>query len=468
MMLLNSLDQWFAYFGHFHPVVVHLPIGILILAFIVELISRKNKSVPSLQGAVTFMLATGCISAVFSCIMGWLLSKQGSYDERTLMLHKWMGIGVAIVSGFCWWIKKKQDANSKTKKVYGLLLAIMFVGLVLTGHNGGSMTHGDDYLTAELPDWLNAGAGNDTTVFVRKPIANINEAYVFTDLVQNVLADKCYSCHSSKKVKGGLRVDNEKLLFKGGKHGVVIKPGNADESELITRILLPQGDDKRMPPEKQEQLTQEEIALLKWWVENGADTKKKVQEFTTVAEIMPMLASFTQSPGKDSSTIAPLSSIFDIELASPDKKTIDTLSSLGILVSPVAKNKNLLEISCVNYPGFSDNTLPLLNNIADHIVSLKIDGTRITDDAFNTIAKFRNLVRLNVANTSVSSVAMAKIQTLKGLEYINIVGTKVDDNGLQQLSILPALKRVYCWKSLVTEKGLSDFNQKKLIAVGDE
>ena len=87
-----------------------------------------------------------------------------------------------------------------------MLLTALLIMLVLTGHNGGSMTHGDDYLTAELPDWLNGNENTDTTTFVRKPIANVNEAYVFTDLVQNVLADKCYSCHSSKKVKGGLRV----------------------------------------------------------------------------------------------------------------------------------------------------------------------------------------------------------------------------------------------------------------------
>lgn len=468
MMLLNSLDQWFAYFGHFHPVIVHLPIGILILAFIIELVSRKNKSNASPQRAVSFMLGMGCTSAVFSCVVGWLLSKQGSYDENTLMLHQWMGIGVALVSGVCWWMKQKKNATFKKRSVYGLLLTALFVMLVLTGHNGGSMTHGDDYLTAELPEWLIGSESKDTTVFVRKTIANVNEAYVFTDLVQNILADKCYSCHSSKKVKGGLRVDNEKLLFKGGKHGIVIKPGDADESELITRILLPEEDNKRMPPEKQEQLTQEEIALLKWWVQNGADTKKKVKEFTTVAEIMPMLASFAASPGKDSSEISPLSKIFDTDLPPADQKILDTLTRLGILVQPVAKSNNLLEISCINYPGFNDNTMPLLLKVADHIVSLKLDGTQITDGAFTAVSQFRNLVHLNIANTTVSNTAMAKIQPLQGLEYLNIVGTKVGNEGLQHLQALPALKRVYCWNSLVTDKGLTDFNQKKNIVVGRE
>lgn len=465
-MLLNSLDQWSAYLGHFHPLVVHLPIGFLILALLTEGIFRKRRSTPSPLQAVPFMLAVGCLGAVLSCLLGWLLSKTGNYDENTLLWHQYSGMALALISGVCWWIKNKTDAFPKAKRAYSVLLIILFITLIITGHNGGSMTHGNDYLTA---GWFADNDDNsDTTHVKRKPVTNINEAYVYADLVHNILADKCYSCHGPKKVKGGLRVDDEKLLFKGGKHGVVIKPGDPGKSELMIRILLPEGDDKRMPPKKKQSLTPEEIALLKWWIQNGADTHKKVKDFPAEAAMVPVLAAFTGSTGKDSGSISPLSGIFEKELPPANQRVIDTLTSLGILVSPVAKNKNLLEISCVNYPGFNDNTMSLLTGIADHIVILKLDGTAITDAAFNNISKFRNLVRLNIAHTAVTGAAMEKLSSLPGLEYINIVGTKVDDGGLKQLQSLPSLKRVYCWNSLVTKNGLSALNKDMIIAVAEE
>ncbi len=51
---------------------------------------------------------------------------------------------LALVSGSCWWFKKKQDSLSKSREVYRILLVILFVTLIITGHNGGSMTHGND------------------------------------------------------------------------------------------------------------------------------------------------------------------------------------------------------------------------------------------------------------------------------------------------------------------------------------
>ncbi|MBX3255273.1 MAG: hypothetical protein KF862_14125 [Chitinophagaceae bacterium] len=472
-MLPDTLDQWFVYFGHLHPVMVHLPVGILVLVLIIELAFYKKNNGSSPLQAVPFMLAAGCLTAAFSCIVGWLLSKEGSYDESTLLLHQWTGIAVALLSGLGWWISKNKNTYTKAKRLYRIVLMMLFVVLMTAGHNGGSLTHGNDYLTAELPpplnSWLGSGESKDTSRFLRKPVTDINEAYVYADLVQNVLGDKCYSCHSSKKVKGGLRVDDEKLLFKGGKHGVVIEPGNIEGSELIKRILLPQDDDKRMPPQKQPPLTQEEIALLKWWIQNGADTRKKVSEFSSSSAVMPMLAFFASSPAEDSAAgISPLSGIFDTELPPADRAAIDTLSSLGIIVSPVAQNKNLLEISCVNFPAFDDDKMQLLVNVSDHIVSLKLDGTQITDAAFNNISRFRNLVRLNIAYTAVSSAAISKLLSLKGLEYINIVGTKVGNKGLLELHALPNLKKIYCWNSMVTNEGLAAFNREQIIAVGEE
>lgn len=397
-----------------------------------------------MNAAVTFILSTACISALFACLLGWLLSMSGNYDTATLQLHQWMGLTVATVTGLCWWLKKK-----KSHTVYNISLILLFLSMVVAGHGGGTLTHGEGYLSF---------FEEETVAPVRKPIEDINEALVYSELVQPILHEKCYNCHSAQKTKGGLRVDNEKWLFKGGKTGPSIRPGNPDESELMIRMLLPMDDDKRMPPKKQPQLTDAEIALIHWWIQNNAPTDKKVKDLPTEA-IQTALASFAQ-PAESKAEISPLSAVYDKDVPAADAGVIKDLKQKGILVEPISKGSSLLDVSCVNYAAFSDADMSLLEKIAPNVVSLKLDNTAITDAALEKIARFENLVKLNLANTATGS-AMAILQQLQALEYLNMTGTKLDDTNLQLLSTLSALKQVYCWNSLVTEKGIVELKKQK-------
>jgi hypothetical protein len=150
----------------------------------------------------------------------------------------WMGIAVAAVSLFiCAKVFSSQfDVGYKIAIVSLLLL------LFGTGHFGGSLTHGSDYLSAAF------SSDEDSVTTQQKIIPNIQEATVYADIVQPMLQSKCYSCHGTKKQKGGLRVDDPQLLIKGGKDGEVIFPGKAEESELVKRLLLAREDEDHMPP----------------------------------------------------------------------------------------------------------------------------------------------------------------------------------------------------------------------------
>ncbi len=55
---------------------------------------------------------------------------------------------------------------------------------------------------------------------------------------------------------------------------------------------MPKDDDKRMPPKDKKPISKEEIALLRWWINNGADTKKKVKDFAQEPAMTAVLASF--------------------------------------------------------------------------------------------------------------------------------------------------------------------------------
>lgn len=102
-------------------------------------------------------------------------------------------------------------------------------------------------------------------LFVCLPI----QAVDFVKDVRPIFEEHCYSCHSEKKKKSGLRLDVKSAALKGGdNHGPDIIPGNAKESPLI-HFLTPNDEDEIMPP-KGERLSQKEIDTLTQWVNEGA------------------------------------------------------------------------------------------------------------------------------------------------------------------------------------------------------
>src|SRR5207253_6855656 len=95
--------------------------------------------------------------------------------------------------------------------------------------------------------------------------------------------------HSNNKQKGKLRFDEKEAIIKGGKSGKTIIAGKPEESELIKRLLLPMDHEDHMPPKSKAQLTREQISVLQWWVNTGADFNKKVSELKQSDNIKPVL-----------------------------------------------------------------------------------------------------------------------------------------------------------------------------------
>ena len=263
--------------GRFHPVLVHLPIGILLLACFFQLLTIKNRFT-ILQPAIPLMFFWGMIGAVLSCVTGYMLSLSGDYDGDLVDTHQWMGIIVAVAS-LVLYVLYKLSVGEKFARIFSIVIIAL---VTFTGHLGGSLTHGPDYLTEGL------GSTGEKGV-VMKPIPNIQEAVLYSDVVQPLLQAKCYNCHGANKQKGKLRLDQPEHILKGGKDGKVIEAGKADESEMIERLLLPLSDEDHMPPKEKSQLSPSEISLLHWWISTGADFHKKVKELDQTEKIKPVL-----------------------------------------------------------------------------------------------------------------------------------------------------------------------------------
>ncbi len=91
----------------------------------------------------------------------------------------------------------------------------------------------------------------------------------FVKHVQPILQTSCVECHSADNKKGRLRLDAKQFAFAGGQSGEVIAKGKSDGSTLVRRVRG-EGGEKQMPF-KRSPLPEEQIRILKAWIDQGAD-----------------------------------------------------------------------------------------------------------------------------------------------------------------------------------------------------
>ena len=88
--------------------------------------------------------------------------------------------------------------------------------------------------------------------------------------IQPVFASHCAECHGEKKSKGGVRFDRKETVFRGGDSGKpVVIPGKSSDSLLLQKVTS-KDPDEMMPP-KGERLTEAQVAVLRQWIDQGAE-----------------------------------------------------------------------------------------------------------------------------------------------------------------------------------------------------
>src|SRR5262245_23763365 len=88
--------------------------------------------------------------------------------------------------------------------------------------------------------------------------------------IQPLIATKCLACHGSKLQMHGLRLDRRADAFRGGESGVpAVVPGNSAQSLLVRYVSGL--DPKVVMPPSGPRLTAEQVALLRAWIDRGAD-----------------------------------------------------------------------------------------------------------------------------------------------------------------------------------------------------
>ncbi len=433
--------------GRLHPVFVHLPIGILLFAALLFFASKKQRFA-NMSLAVAPALAIGSFFSILSCITGYLLSISDAYNEDIIFKHQWLGIATAITSVVCYFVYQKKRA------IFGIFITLLSTLIILTGHYGGSLTHGADYLTASF---------NNSTSTNKKVIANIDEAVVYTDIIEPILATKCYSCHGESKQKGKLRLDLPNYILQGGEEGKVLTPYQPGSSEIINRLLLPTSNEEHMPPKEKPQLTKDEVALLHWWIESGANFTAAVKNTKQTAAIKELLASFSNGTGGDGdgANASSGASILPTKNASPIAADVLTkLNKEGIVVVPVVSGSNYVRANLIGVENVSAQTFQLLAKISDQLLQLNASFTAVKDEHLLVLSNCKQLKQLELNGTAITNKGLAHLTALENLESLSITQTKVTDDGIGNVSALKKLKKVYLYATGFTNAAVAALKQK--------
>lgn len=290
----------------------------------------------------------------------------------------------------------------------------------------------------------------------------------FVTQVLPILEKSCVECHKAphtgsdgkqKKPKGGVTLDTRAAIEKS-KKGKLVVASKPDESMLYHSITLPADDEDRMPPAKKgDPLPQDQIDLIKKWIEQGADygtwTGSDAKSDAKPAE-----------KGSDDKAKEPAKE--DAKKDQPKKGSKGEFAQLGaglaplpqdaidalrtrFSVEPFAVDSALLRVSAFGREAaIDDAAVAALASAKDHVAELVLARTHVTDACMAQVAAMPRLVHLDLRATKVGDAGAAKLAAARELRSVNLVGSEVGDHGIASLSACAKLQDVYVWQTKAT------------------
>ncbi|MEO6638430.1 MAG: DUF2231 domain-containing protein, partial [Ginsengibacter sp.] len=286
-----QVPAWLQVAGRMHTLFLHFPIVMLSLCIFWEVFSGYKKSYVGVKDEIgDELLLAAAITSVITALMGLFLSREAGYTPDLLVWHKWGGVFISFLS-LAWYLFRVKMRQIKPVLLTTSLGAMIMI--IVTGHLGGNITHGEDFLLAPInPE-------------IQKPPVLFEDAEIYADMVQPILQAKCMNCHNSQKAKGELIMETKELLLKGGKDGKLWDSTTNDFGMMMERIHLPIQSKKHMPPEGKPQLTDEEIAVIYHWIKSGSSFTAKVLSLPERDSLRILAASLFQTIENDDYAFAP-------------------------------------------------------------------------------------------------------------------------------------------------------------------
>lgn len=427
-------------FGRFHPLLVHFPIGFLFLAFFLELFSGL-KLLRKIRGAVRFSVSLGLLSSILAALTGWFLSDEGGYEPDLLFRHRLFGLMSVAICLMLWVVITygKNLPKPKRRPVRIVVFVVLVILITITGHFGGSMTHGRNYLSP-------ADVSGQKSLL--KKISN--PTLVYADIIRPILDQKCISCHGEKKQKAKLRLDTEYHIRRGGINGSVLADGKTS-GELVRRISLPVGHEDQMPPNEKEQLSMIEIEILKEWIARGASFNIKVRDFDA-----PALENYLQASGiNDSISWWP-----EHPVNAAPESAIKTLSNYGAFAYPIASRSHYIELKCTGAKKPDQSFWKAYMQLAEQIVTIDLSQNSLTSDDLINYSKAKEIRKIYLKQSKFNGNSLSPLLELKHLRYLNLTQSDISFQSFATLAGHSSLLEVFAFGTKWDKSQVSEFNRK--------
>src|SRR5688572_1850585 len=423
-----TLPAWLQVAGRLHPLILHLPIGFLIFLAVIALL-QKHITGDAVRQIFHIGLLVTSLSASVAALFGFFLSLQNDYGSDVLMRHKISGV---TLSWFCYGLLLWHYNQGKRKLVYAFG-TLTLITLIVAGHTGAVLTHGQNFLLAPISS---------------APELTIDNASVYEFAVQPILDKKCFSCHNETKAKGGLVMTSIDKFKEGGKHGKAWVEGKPEESRMIKAFYLPLSHDEHMPPDGKPQLTVVEISTIEAWIKSGADFEKKLNQFADGDSLKFIVASFVASRAEAEVPIVEKQYNFD----AVSSEVVAELNTPFRSVFPLYQNSPAIQADFFLKDNFQTKSLEELKSVANQLVVLNLSKMPVTDKDLKIISSFRNLEILNLNFTSIQGSGLSDLAGLENLQSLSLAGTSVKAQDLETILKLPKLREIYIWNSQVADE----------------
>ena len=432
----------FEFLGSLHPLIVHLPIGFIILTLLVNiLIKTKNNSVKRI---ITIGWFFSFISGGIAALFGWFLSDNNYYLESQINIHKWSGIAFLVLTFLIWLLRALNfNLNKSFKRISNFAILIL---ILITGHYGGEMTHGKGYLMKGLP-FINQN--KIPTVFLSKKVNSPDSMYVFEDLIYPVFEEKCIACHNEKQEYGGLNMSKYENIIKGGNSGLGIQKGNPYRSLIYKRVSMSQNESNFMPPAGTP-LSFDQVAVLKWWIDNGAKLKTPLTKLRNDENIRSLVEENYKLDLREKSYIETLN------LAPIDENKLEVFKEEKYHWRFLDSEKSLLDVKFIGKK-ITRNDIELLTKLKDNVIWLNLSNCQLKDELLSFLSQFPNLTRLRIQNNNLTDKCIIYTMDIKNLRELNIYGTQVTDASFNVFSKMKKLEKIFLWNSKVTPLGIQKF-----------
>jgi len=429
------LPAWLQVAGRMHPMILHFPIVFVILYLVWVLFFQKRISPAEIANSISdWLLLFAAFTSATTALMGLFLSRETGYDAEALQWHKWTGVLVSLTT-LLWYSLRNWLQKNKALTVASA--AVSFFIILIAGHQGAGITHGQNFLLAPLlPE-------------KKQKQVLFEDAIVFNDMVKPILQTKCMGCHNSKKAKGDLIMETEVLLLKGGKDGKLWDTTEADLGLMMKRVHLPLEAKKHMPPQGKPQLTDEEISILKNWIKGGADFKIKVAELAVESELR-----------KDAERIFSTIESDDYDFAAADESKVQSLNNNYRTIYPLAKGSPALGAEFYGASQFNSSAIKDLLPVKQQLVTLNLNKMPLKDEDLKIISEFTQLRKLNLSFTGITGKMLDELKKLKELRHLSLSGNQLAAAELKKLSALPQLSKLFVWSSGLKEEDIKQLKKE--------